>query len=69
MKSGNIFFSTRVKDIFTKKGHSKMETIKINKLLTDEEILEKQKEFDKQGKVVICVSRVEEDNTTEFQVM
>lgn len=69
MKSGNIFFSTSVKDIFTKKGHSKMETIKINKLLTDEEILEKQKEFDKQGKVVICVSRVEEDNTTEFQVM
>lgn len=46
-----------------------METIKINKLLTDEEILEKQKEFDKQGKVVTCVSRVEEDNTTEFQVM
>lgn len=46
-----------------------METIKINKLLTDEEILEKQKEFDKQGKVVICVSRVEEDNITEFQVM
>lgn len=46
-----------------------METIKINKLLTDEEILEKQKEFDKQGKVVIAVSRVEEDNTTEFQVM
>lgn len=46
-----------------------METIKINKLLTDEEILEKQKEFDKQGKVVIYVSRVEEDNITEFQVM
>lgn len=46
-----------------------METIKINKLLTDEEILEKQKEFDKQGKVVICVSKVEADNTTEFKVM
>lgn len=69
MKSGNIFFNTNVKDIFTKKGHGKMETIKINKLLTDEEILEKQKEFDKQGKVVICVSRVEADNTTEFKVM
>lgn len=69
MKSGNIFFNTNVKDIFTKKGHGKMETIKINKLLTDEEILEKQKEFDKQGKVVICVSRVEADNVTEFKVM
>ena len=46
-----------------------METIKINKLLTNEEILEKQTELYKQGKVVICVSRVEEDNTTEFQVM
>lgn len=46
-----------------------METIKIDKLLTDEEILEKQKEFDKQGKVVISVSRVEADNVTEFKVM
>lgn len=46
-----------------------METIKIDKYLTDEEILQKQKELEKQGKVVICVSRVEEDNTTEFQVM
>lgn len=46
-----------------------METIKIDKYLTDEEVIEKQKEIEKQGKVVIAVSRVEEDNTAEFQVM
>lgn len=46
-----------------------METIKIDKLLTDEEILQKQKELEKQGKVVISVSRVEADNVTEFKVM
>lgn len=46
-----------------------METIKIDKYLTDEEVIEKQKEIEKQGKVVIAVSRGEEDNTTEFQVM
>ena len=46
-----------------------MKTIKIDKLLTDEEILEKQEELEKQGKVVICVSRVEADNVTEFKVM
>lgn len=46
-----------------------METIKIDKLLTDEEILQKQKEFEKQGKVDICVSRVEADKVTEFKVM
>ena len=46
-----------------------METIKIDKYLTDEEVIEKQKEIEKQGKVVICASRVEEDNTTEFQVI
>lgn len=46
-----------------------METIKINKLLSDEEVLEKQKELTKQGKVVIAVERVEADNVTEFKVM
>lgn len=46
-----------------------METIKIDKLLNDEEILQKQKELEKQGKAVICVSRVEADNVTEFKVM
>lgn len=46
-----------------------MEIIKIDKLLTDEEILQKQKELEKQGKVVISVSRVEADNVTEFKVM
>ena len=46
-----------------------METIKINKLLRDEEVLEKQKELEKQGKVVIAVERVEADNVTEFKVM
>ncbi|HLQ87162.1 MAG TPA: hypothetical protein VK109_01485 [Enterococcus sp.] len=46
-----------------------METIKINKLLSDEEVLEKQKELEKQGKVVIAVERVEADNVTEFKVM
>lgn len=46
-----------------------METIKIDKYLSDEEVIAKQKEIEKQGKVVIAVSRVEEDNTTEFQVM
>ena len=46
-----------------------METIKIDKYLTDEEVIEKQKEIEKSGKVVISVSRMEENNTTEFQVM
>lgn len=46
-----------------------METIKINKLLSDEEVLEKQKELTKQGKVVIAVERMEADNVTEFKVM
>lgn len=46
-----------------------METIKINKLLSDEEVLEKQKELTKQGNVVIAVERVEADNVTEFKVM
>ena len=46
-----------------------MGTITIDKLLTDEEILEKQKELEKQGKVVICISRVETDKVTEFKVM
>ena len=46
-----------------------METIKINKLLSDEEILEKQKELTEQGKVVIAVERMEADNVTEFKVM
>lgn len=46
-----------------------METIKINKLLSDEEVLEKQKELEKQGKVVIAVERMEADNVTEFKVM
>ena len=46
-----------------------METIKINKFLSDEEVLEKQKELEKQGKVVIAVERVEADNVTEFKVM
>lgn len=46
-----------------------METIKIDKYLTNEEVIEKQKEIEKSGKVVIAVSRMEEDNTTEFQVM
>lgn len=46
-----------------------MEKIKIDKYLTDEEVVEKQKELEKQGKVVISVSRVEADNTTEFKVM
>lgn len=46
-----------------------METIKIDKYLADEEVIEKQKEIEKTGKVVICVSRVEADNTTEFKVM
>lgn len=46
-----------------------MEKIKIDKYLTDEEVVEKQKELEKQGKVVISVSRVEADNVTEFKVM
>lgn len=46
-----------------------METIKINKFLSDEEVLEKQKELEKQGKVVIAVERMEADNVTEFKVM
>ncbi|WP_283579444.1 hypothetical protein [Ligilactobacillus aviarius] len=46
-----------------------METIKINNFLSDEEVLEKQKELEKQGKVVIAVERVEADNVTEFKVM
>ena len=46
-----------------------METIKIDKYLTDEEVIEKQKEIEKSGKAVISVSRMEENNTTEFQVM
>ncbi|WP_283580340.1 hypothetical protein [Ligilactobacillus aviarius] len=46
-----------------------METIKINKLLSDEEVLEKQKELTKQGKVVIAVERMQADNVTEFKVM
>lgn len=46
-----------------------METIKINKLLSDEEVLEKQKELEKQDKVVIAVERMEADNVTEFKVM
>lgn len=46
-----------------------METIKINKLLSDEEVLEKQKKLTKQGKVVIAVERMEADNVTEFKVM
>ena len=46
-----------------------METIKINKLLSDEEIWEKQKELTEQGKVVIAVERMEADNVTEFKVM
>lgn len=46
-----------------------METIKINNFLSDEEVLEKQKEFEKQGKVVIAVERMEADNVTEFKVM
>ncbi len=46
-----------------------METIKINNFLSDEEVLEKQKELEKQGKIVIAVERVEADNVTEFKVM
>ena len=46
-----------------------MEIIKIDKYLTDEEVIEKQKEIEKSGKVVIAVSRTEEDNTTEFKAM
>ncbi|WP_282458363.1 hypothetical protein [Ligilactobacillus aviarius] len=46
-----------------------METIKINKFLSDEEVLEKQKELEKQGKVVIAVERMQADNVTEFKVM
>lgn len=46
-----------------------MEKIKIDKYLTDEEVVEKQKKLEKQGKVVISVSRVEADNVTEFKVM
>lgn len=46
-----------------------METIKINNFLSDEEVLEKQKELEKQGKVVIAVERMEADNKTEFKVM
>ena len=46
-----------------------METIKINNFLSDEEVLEKQKELEKQGKVVTAVERVEADNVTEFKVM
>lgn len=46
-----------------------MKTIKINKFLSDEEVLEKQKELEKQGKVVIAVERVKADNKTEFKVM
>ncbi|HJD08665.1 MAG TPA: hypothetical protein H9918_02575 [Candidatus Ligilactobacillus faecavium] len=46
-----------------------METIKINNFLSDEEVLEKQKELEKQGKVVIAVERMEADNVTEFKVM
>lgn len=46
-----------------------METIKINKLLSDEEVLEKQKELEKQDKVVIAVERMQADNVTEFKVM
>ena len=46
-----------------------METIKINNFLSDEEVLEKQKELEKQGKLVIAVERVEADNVTEFKVM
>ena len=46
-----------------------METIKINNFLSDEEVLEKQKELERQGKVVIAVERVEADNVTEFKVM
>lgn len=46
-----------------------METIKINNFLSDEEVLEKQKELEKQGKVVIAVERVEADNVTEFKAM
>lgn len=46
-----------------------METIKINNFLSDEEVLEKQKELTKQGKVVIAVERMEADNVTEFKVM
>ncbi|WP_283599292.1 hypothetical protein [Ligilactobacillus aviarius] len=46
-----------------------METIKINNFLSDEEVLEKQKELEKQGKVVIAVERMQADNVTEFKVM
>ena len=46
-----------------------METIKINNFLSDEEVLEKQKELEKQGKLVIAVERMEADNVTEFKVM
>ena len=46
-----------------------METIKINNFLSDEEVLEKQKELEKQGKVVIAVERMEANNVTEFKVM
>ncbi len=46
-----------------------METIKINNFLSDEEVLEKQKELEKQGKIVIAVERMETDNVTEFKVM
>lgn len=46
-----------------------METIKINKFLSDEEVLEKQKELEEQGKVVIAVERMQADNVTEFKVM
>ena len=46
-----------------------METIKINNFLSDEEVLEKQKELERQGKVVIAVERMQADNVTEFKVM
>ena len=46
-----------------------METIKIDKYLTDEEVIEKQKEIEKSGKVVISISRMKENDTTEFKAM
>lgn len=46
-----------------------MKKIKFNKLLSHEELKAEREKLEKQGKVVIMVSQMKEDNTTEIAYM
>lgn len=46
-----------------------MKKIKFNKLLSSEELRAEREKLEKQGKVVIMVSQMKEDNTTEISYM